>query len=212
MPPLQSTFKRDLKEEALLNPYKDLCYQSLGFKFKRVDDKESQNRGIDVIRTHQGRPIYIDEKAQMDYQNHDLPTFTFELGYFKEGYFHEGWLFDPTKITQRYYLFTNICSSKKGRFTSFKLTSVKRHLLIAHLEELNLGRKKCHSLIQESNAFQPNKRGTFLVHQDLNHPSIELIQSPFKAESPFNLKIRLPYLIERGIAYRLEERFEIPQS
>ena len=78
-----SFFKRDLKKEKILSKYLDGVYNKIPLTVQRINDLDLQYKGVDLIYNNNGAKIYIDEKAQLDYLNSDLPTFTFELSYLK---------------------------------------------------------------------------------------------------------------------------------
>ncbi|MGS0525781.1 hypothetical protein ACU8V7_11875 [Zobellia nedashkovskayae] len=88
--PLKSNFKSDLEREQELCILLDRYYKQYlkHYTFERVSDMPKQLAGIDLIFIHKtnGKKFYIDEKAQLDYINENLPTFAFELSYEKKGY------------------------------------------------------------------------------------------------------------------------------
>ncbi len=96
---MKSEFTSDLNKEKQLSRLLDVYYQKhlIHYHTKRVHDLESQLAGVDVVFIHKKNKeqFYIDEKAQLDYVNDDLPTFAFELGYYKKDIFKEGWLIRP---------------------------------------------------------------------------------------------------------------------
>ena len=65
--------------ERALQPYLDAVYRELGFIFNRVETKELQLQGVDVVLHHQGNDYPIDEKGQTHWINKGLKTFAFEL-------------------------------------------------------------------------------------------------------------------------------------
>ena len=110
---LKSNFKTDLAQEKKLIPLLDSYYRKhlKMYDFERVDTLEEQLDGIDLILTHNktGETYFIDEKAQLDYLNKNLPTFAFELFYSKNDSLKQGWLFDAQKSSK----------AKVGRFLTF---------------------------------------------------------------------------------------------
>ena len=85
----KSTFSSDLQKEQKLSVLLDSHYNTYlkQYDFERVKDMKQQLVGIDLILTHKsnGEKVLVDEKAQLDYVNENLPTFAFELGYQKKG-------------------------------------------------------------------------------------------------------------------------------
>src|SRR5690606_32623017 len=112
------------------------------YAFKRVNDIKQQLQGIDLVLTHKitGQQYYVDEKAQLDYINEDLPTFAFELCYIKNEEKKEGWFFDTGKVTDFYFLATSIYNDEPDRFTSCKVTIVNRKKLFSLLEEKGISK------------------------------------------------------------------------
>ncbi len=201
---LQSSFKSDLKKEQqltfLLNTYytKNLKF----YDFERVSDLKRQLAGIDVIFTHKttGVSFNIDEKAQLDYINEDLPTFAFELKYQKKGVNKKGWLFDDKKQTHFYALITGIYQDAPYIFTSCKITLVNRKKLLAFLTQLGIRENTLYDYVATNDSLN----GKFPI-AELN-PKNEgylFASRNNKAEKPLNLILKLEFLIENGIAKRL---------
>ena len=135
---VKSNFKQDLAKEQWLYPLLDTYYGHLKhYDFKRVHDITEQRAGIDLILTDRRtkKTYFVDEKAQLDYLNEDLPTFAFEIQYSKDGTLRPGWLFDSNKKTQFYALATSIYADEVGKLTSCRLTFVNRHKLLELLEK-----------------------------------------------------------------------------
>ncbi len=106
------------------------------YHFKRISNLKQQLQGIDLILTRKlsKKEFMIDEKAQLDYINNDLPTFAFEVQYQKKGTPKQGWLFDTQKKTEFYALITAIYGNEPNTYTSCKITLVNRKKLISFLE------------------------------------------------------------------------------
>lgn len=74
-------------------------------KFKRNDEVELQFKGVDVIAEWKGKLVYIDEKAQISYLNHNRPTFAFELATKnRQGKYMDGWFLAEDNMTDMYNL------------------------------------------------------------------------------------------------------------
>ena len=91
-------FKKDLASEQDLYSYLDDVYESLGLEMDRIEDKNLQLKGVDLIYKGLRKAYYIDEKAQLHYINKDLPTFTFELDFMLYNVPKVGWFLDEEKI------------------------------------------------------------------------------------------------------------------
>ena len=146
-----TTFKSDLSREHIILDY--LCqmvYPKLGMDFTRINDRASQNLGIDGIISMNGRSLKVDVKAQSDYLNRDLPTLAFELAYQKDDKEHIGWLFDVHKQTDVYHYVSNIKLKENGAalnspsdINSLDLYHIDRRTLIRRLEELKVDKASC---------------------------------------------------------------------
>ena len=197
---MKSSFKSDLEKERRLQDLLDSCYTKhlRQYRFERIRDLDRQFQGIDVVfrRKSDGAEFLIDEKAQLDYINDDLPTFAFELSYLKNGKVKEGWLFDATKKTDFYALATAIYSDEPALYTSCKITLVNRTKLIAFLKSRKLDRESL--------------RNRLLAHGKITidelNPKIEgylYFSKKKKVEKPLNLILKLDFLIQSGVAKRL---------
>jgi len=200
-----SNFNSDLEKAGILSEYLDFIYKSKKLNFKRIDDFDKQLQGIDLILYHDSNEYFVDEKAQLDYINSDLPTFTFEFSFLKNNVLKKGWLFDNSKCTDYYFLITGIfLKDGKNKLESpedidkLKITSVDRQKLIEHLSSVNLSKDKLlkyASDIRKTNSFyknsipelKPNKEGLIYF-------------TKHKSEKPINLQLRLQYLIDNDIA------------
>lgn len=198
-----SNFKNDLNKEQLLGKYLDEIYKDKGINFTRVYDISKQHSGIDLEYTHKNDNIfYLDEKAQLDYINKDLPTFAFELSYLKSKKIKEGWLFDKTKLTTHYLLITSIYSNDinlKNGISSCKITSVSRNKLINHLKAVGLNKPTLLKYDEKNRS--DKKQKTTLNEISLNQGY--LFYSAQKSEKPINLILKLQYLIDVGVAKKI---------
>ena len=200
----KSSFTSDLEKEQRLAVLLDAYYLKnlKQYTFKRVSDKKSQLAGIDLIFTHKdtGHDYYIDEKAQLDYVNEDLPTFAFELCYQKNNTTKEGWFYDANKKTDFYALVTGIYSDEPKRYTSCKITLVNRKKLISFLQKKRIDKNTLDNYVQNHRLDQ----GKVEV-KELNPKSEGYLynSSIKKAEKPVNLILKLDFLIANTIAKRL---------
>lgn len=201
---LKSTFSADLKKEQLLTVLLDEYYRNhlKQYNFERIHDKKRQFEGVDLILTHKEKGITyrIDEKAQLDYINEDLPTFAFELSYKKDGVLKQGWFYDSSKKTEFYSLITGIYSDAPNTFTSCKITLVNRKKLLTFLKDKGV----TELLLKKTVETYETDHGKLILKM-LNHRTegYLYISSKNKAEQPVNLVLRLEFLLEKGLAKRL---------
>lgn len=199
----KSNFLSDLEKERKLFVLLDSYYKKhlKHYNFERIHDIERQIQGVDLILTHKTKDALfsVDEKAQLDYINEDLPTFAFELYYEKNGQARKGWFFDTNKKTDFYSLITAIYSDAPNRYTSCKITWVNRKKLIAFLSD----RKLSESTLKKYWNVGENKKGKFELGQlDLRTEGYLYFSTQNKAERPVNLILKLDFLFENGIAKR----------
>jgi len=198
-----SFFTRDLRKEKILASFLDTRYAKLNLHFERVHDLKLQKKGVDLIYVHKNKRFFIDEKAQLDYINTELPTFTFELSYLKNGLEKTGWLLDKNKITSHYFLIVGIYAIdptdlEKG-FTKVKIISVDRTKLLVFLDSVGLNSSKLQAYNQNLRLSAGCERKTaidelFMKTQGCLFYSEQLI------EKPINLQLRLQFLIKNGLA------------
>jgi len=200
----KSKFENDLKKEGYLSVFLDSIYENhlKNYHFQRIHALKEQLKGVDLILTHKisEKIFFIDEKAQLDYLNDDLPTFAFELSYLKKGKAKIGWLFDDAKKTDFYSLITAIYSDEPNRFTSCKLTFVNRKKLLGFLETRSITQTYLEQYAEKSS----------IVHGKIKIPELDSKKEGYlfystrnKAEKPLNLILKLDFLIENSLAKRL---------
>ena len=200
---LQSTFTSDLKKERKLALLLDIYYARHleQYTSERVANLDQQIEGIDIVFTHltSGKKFFIDEKAQLDYINEELPTFAFELQYQKRGQSKKGWLFDSTKKTDFYALVTSIYTDEPNVFTSCKITFVNRKKFIHFLNTRGLSEKILGDIID----LNRNNMGKLEIDQlDSNSEGYLYFSKLNKAEKPINLVLKLDFLTYIGVAKR----------
>lgn len=200
---MKSSFDSDLSKEALLGKYLDDIYPDKfkGFNIQRVSDSEHQHKGVDLVISKGNMEFYIDEKAQLDYIEKDLPTFAFEITYIKDNNQKQGWLFDKHKVTDRYFTITAITCNEyykpESGFKSCKITSVDRVKLIQLLESRGLTYERIVEINQEIR--KGTAEGKIPVNE-LNHSEGNFHYSTQKVERPINIVLKLQFLIDSGVA------------
>jgi len=197
-----SFFVRDLRKEKLLASFLNKIYKELSLNFERVHSLKLQKKGVDLIYNHFGKRYYIDEKAQLNYINKSLPTFTFELSYLKNGIEKTGWLLDENKITTHYFLIIGIHAIdkndlKKG-FTKAKIISVDRAKLLFFLDGIGLTPNKLKAYNDHIRLLEGKKRVSILKELYVKTQGC-LFYSKQLDEQPINLQLRLKFLMKNGI-------------
>lgn len=115
---MNSTFSLDMKIEQEVNKYLDkyiypILRAEYGLEFIRVNDKNLQQKGVDIIGNHKlfNQSIKIDEKTATHYFQNDLSksglkTFALELSYTGKNNSHKyGWLYNSKYSETDAYLF-----------------------------------------------------------------------------------------------------------
>lgn len=158
--------------------------------FERIDDKERQIQGIDIIFDLNGQKYVCDEKAAIRYVNKNLKTFSLELS-FKDrgGNLHEGWLIDETKINDS-FLFIWIDKAKRDILSSkddiqeLEIALVKKKTIIEYLESIGWGVqqliKKSELIREEENEYCGN------LYKD----ECKFVCSRFLYEKPVNVLLK----------------------
>lgn len=88
-----------------LEQFMDAQYkkQNLLIYMERVQDKQMQVKGIDVILDDETGVKYIDEKFAIDYRDKYLQTYSFELSS-SNNWNEQGWFLNPESLTTHYLL------------------------------------------------------------------------------------------------------------
>lgn len=182
----------------------DVYYQKhlMFYKPERLYDLRNQMAGVDVIFSHKQTKerFYVDEKGQLDYINEDLPTFAFELAYYKNETYKEGWLFDTHKKTDFYALATAIYEDVPGMYTSCKITLVNRKKLCSFLEQRKAIKAVLHNYCKDKEHFHGRLTISELHHRNEGYL---YFSKNNKSEKPINLILKLDFLLDSGIAKRL---------
>jgi hypothetical protein len=202
---LGSTFNNDLSKEMVLGTYLDKFYskifQDSSYSIERIDNLKMQHQGVDLILDNGKERFFVDEKAQLDFLNGKLPTFAFELSYLKDNYWRQGWLHDESKITNVYFLITEIMVEDKRDISkgveSFKVTGIYRDRLINFLNKKGLTSGRLSEL---ENQVRTEGKGGKIRIQELDFFKEGNINfSIQKNEKPINLVLKLDFLIDNGV-------------
>jgi hypothetical protein len=158
--------------------------------FERINDKERQIQGIDVIFELNGQKYVCDEKAAIRYVNKNLKTFSLELS-FKDrgGNLHDGWLIDESKINDS-FLFIWIDKAKhdilmsKDDIKELEIALVNKKSIIEHLDSIGWGISQ---LIRKSELIRENE------HEycgNLYEDGCKFVCSRFLYEKPVNVLLK----------------------
>lgn len=194
---VNSTFVADLKKEQVFGEFLDKVYSLYlpHLNIKRITNSERQRQGIDLevsfLRNDFKITRNVDEKAQLSYINKSLPTFAFEISYLYMNQEKKGWLFDSSKLTEVYFLFTSIYIEGEElkdskQIKSCKLYKVPRWSFINYLNKIGLNEDVCQ---EYSDQLRKSNQQKIIINDYMN---IQITRG--LAEQPVNLVIRLDRL------------------
>lgn len=212
--PTENTYRKDLKKEKMLadmilDEFYSIHFKN--FKYERINDFERQYSGIDLIITDKNdNEYYIDEKAQLSYLNSILPTFAFELSYYKDNHKNEGWLFDEKKVTNKYFLINGIKTEKNNtnKYIDCKIYSVDRMKLINYLNKNGFTKENIYKIENEARTFlqQNTINGIDNERFDIQfNKKIKLTITNTLEEKPANLVINLDLIVNEELGKLIKD-------
>ncbi len=208
----KSNFDDDLSKESILGRFLDEYYleilSSSNYTIRRVGDISLQYKGVDLILSHGDKKFYVDEKAQLDYINKSLPTFAFEISYLKNQNWHLGWLLDDEKLTDIYFLISNIYTKQNSDLSSglsrIKIIGIYREKLQSFLNQKGLN--KLYLLSLEKQIRAGSIEGKIPIKElDGSNEGAMYFSKQHKNEQPINLVLKLKFLLDNSIAKILYE-------
>lgn len=172
-------------------------------KHKRMKDKESQLKGIDVCLEMDDKKYIIDEKASFYYSNAMIPTFAFEIDSIQKGHSMptEGWFINDELETQLYMLiWPNVkCESKDkmwirksiGNLTKDDFTIVEAMLIYKNEIRREMARQGYSKarLIEIAAKIRSEEQGSNGTRREKLTNDIKIVYSGQLAEKPINLVI-----------------------
>lgn len=198
---MKSNFDNDLKAEQKLARFLDKNHYTRevfnNYDIERVTNLDQQHKGIDLIIRNKERTqkFLVDEKAQLNYVNQKLPTFAFELSYLKNGNYRKGWLFDKSKLTDKYFLITSI-KEESDEIQDVRLISIDRQKLIHLLETKGLSEKVLNDYDSQIRVKKEYRKKHI---PEIDTREGYLFYTEFLNEQPLNIVLYLNYLIEKDV-------------
>ncbi|WP_051656467.1 hypothetical protein [Butyrivibrio sp. AE3004] len=179
-------------------------------RFTRMQDKESQLKGIDVCIETGGRKIFIDEKSSLYYSNAMIPTFAFELDSIQRGHSEpvEGWFINDALMTEYYMLiWPNVkCENKqsawvrkdignlrKDDFTIVEAMLIQKVELRNRIESIGYTRDR---LLEYAKRLRKLYEGDNGQKEEKINDEVKFMYSGRLAEKPINLVVRKEVLKE----------------
>lgn len=158
--------------------------------FERINDKERQIQGIDVIFSLKNMKYICDEKAAIRYVNKNLRTFSLELSFRdRGGKLHSGWLIDETKINDS-FLFIWIDKAKcdilasKEDIQELEIALVSKKSIIEYLKSIGWEIPK---LIKKSELIREDENE---YCGNLYEDGCKFVCSRFLYEKPVNVLLK----------------------
>lgn len=202
---MRSKFYEDKRLEELFGSWLDAhLYPSFpleGFlKFQRVNDENSQKKGIDTIVQVKDTSLLIDEKATLHYINKNIPTFAFELLNRTSG--APGWLYNRSYHTTHYLLAwpnssNSDCIFKSDDFSNADVMLIERASLIGMLAQIGLDEN---TLSEKVNYYLPKVTQQSFKFELV--PGITLFFTEWLAEKPVNIVIKKSILDNIAIFHK----------
>ena len=194
--------KEDEKCADIVSSYLEDTFYSEVEDFKRINEKEMQFKGIDVIFNINNVKYVCDEKAAIRYVNKPLNTFAMELSFIdRSNMLHEGWLLDTSKVNNS-FLFVwidratkNILESKED-LIELEYCLIKKEAILDYLSELGWSQEK---LLQKSTFIRENK---FENLGNITKNGCKFSYSPKLFEKPVNILISRDKLREISVLNR----------
>lgn len=200
-----TNFSDDLKEEKVIAQWMDKYFYKKIDRFElgilrpeEIKDleriKKAQYMGIDIVLKDKYDSMYfVDEKSQTTHKNKNLPSFAFEIIYYKDGQERLGWLFDENKKTTHYILISpNVIEEKKKMklknfedITWLKVYFIKRDLILNTINQLGLTKEK---LIDKAQNIK--KENCSLPIEGIPETIVAINKSGWLAERPTNLVVK----------------------
>ncbi len=221
---MESYRNTDMKAEKQLASFMDMYFYSKlhdlkgePISFERIEERQKQLEGIDVVVHVNGKDIIIDEKASIYYSNAMIPTFAFEIDSIQKGHSLpvEGWFINNSLSTMYYMLiWPNIKCEKKEKvwirkkleyisssdFTIVEAMLIEKKRLQEKIYELGFDREylvhyaqKIRQKYGKSNDSFDDRIGTYL----------KIMYSGHLAEKPVNLVVGKELLKEVASAVYL---------
>lgn len=95
--------REDEKCAEIVSQFLEKHFYNKTENYEKIDDREKQLQGVDVIFFFNNKQYICDEKAAIRYVNKGLQTFAFELSFLGKGdKLIDGWLISNTKINNSF--------------------------------------------------------------------------------------------------------------
>lgn len=190
--------KRDSRVEKEISKFMDEQFYSNKVKdFIRFEDLDNQLKGKDVSFTlGKLKNILVDEKAQSQYINKNLPTFAFEISFIRSsGDWTLGWLFDTTK-ENNYFILIWPFASKDWNITKEDIIKLDC-LLIDKLKIQKFLEKEgfnINTMLEEEKRIREHKLSGKINNSVSKY--VYFYKTDHLSEKPVNIVIRKEKLIE----------------
>ena len=157
--------------------------------YEKIDDREKQLQGVDVIFFFNNKQYICDEKATIRYVNKCLQTFAFELSFLGKGdKLIDGWLISNTKINNSflciwidkadYDILEDVDDIKE-----LEIALIDKQILVDYLQSLGWTVNKLHIKADRMRKNRNEPQG------DININGCRFVCSRKLAEKPVNVLV-----------------------
>ena len=157
--------------------------------YEKVEDRERQLQGIDVIFFYNGKQYICDEKAAIRYVNKNLQTFAFELSFLGKGNkLIDGWLISETKKNNSFLCVwidkaDNDILELVDDIKELEISLINKQKLIEYLEEIGWTIGRLNKKAEKIRNSEKEYCG------DINKHGCKFYCSRYLAEQPVNVII-----------------------
>ncbi|MEZ2458325.1 hypothetical protein ACBR55_07005 [Salinicoccus roseus] len=232
---MKSNFWKDSNNEKMIAKWLDKYFYPkvdgfengrFSFVSKRAnqfttDEEKIQRHGIDIVyKTQAEKLLYVDEKAQLDYLNNNLPTFAFEIKFKnRSNGFSEGWFIrEDLKTTHYLLVYPNSTVVKDAQqlqnfedISSVELLLIEKDKLWHELKSRNVTKE---NLVREGDELiYKEKVGREQIKDSSSKDMYLYRTSPnVKMEEPINIIIKRKVLEKISDAIWMVDKNEIKEE
>lgn len=181
--------REDEKCAEIVSQFLEKHFYNKTENYEKIDDREKQLQGVDVIFFFNNKQYICDEKAAIRYVNKGLQTFAFELSFLGKGdKLIDGWLISNTKINNSflciwidkadYDLLEDVDDIKE-----LEIALIDKQILVNYLQSLGWTVNKLHIKADRMRKNRNEPQG------DININGCRFVCSRKLAEKPVNVLV-----------------------
>lgn len=181
--------REDEKCSEIVSQFLEKHFYNKTENYEKIDDREKQLQGVDVIFFFNNKQYICDEKAAIRYVNKGLQTFAFELSFLGKGdKLIDGWLISNTKINNSflciwidkadYDILEDVDDIKE-----LEIALIDKQILVDYLQSLGWTVNKLHIKADRMRKNRNEPQG------DININGCRFVCSRKLAEKPVNVLV-----------------------